>query len=91
MSDNLGLTKTTRKTNICPWQQGDNKGGYDDGGNDGLSSSPADREDNDTAAGDDQGDATAADIDGGDADTGMSSVVLVASNTPDHDNDADDD
>ena len=91
MSDNLGATKTTRKTNVGPWQQGDNKGGYDNGGADGLPSSPTDGEDNNAAAGDDQDDATAADINGDDADAGMLSVLLAASNTPDHYNNANDD
>ncbi len=76
----------TRKTNVGPWQQGNNKGGFNDGGNNGPPSSPADGEDTNTTAGNDQGDATAGDFDGGDADAGTSSVVLVASNTPDHDN-----
>ncbi len=91
MSDDSGATKTTRKTNVGPWQQGNNTGGFDDGGDNGPSSSPADREDNDAAAGNDQGNATAADVNRGDEDAGTSSVVLAASNTPDHDNDADDD
>ncbi len=42
MADNLGATKTTRKRNVGPWQQGDNKGGYDDGGDNRPPSSPAD-------------------------------------------------
>jgi hypothetical protein len=89
LSDNSGATKTTRKTNVGPWQQGNIKGGYDDGGDDGPPSSPADRENNDAAAGDNQGNATAADVDGGDADAGTSSIILAASDIPDHDNDAD--
>ena len=68
MSDDSGATKTTRKTNIGPWQQGHNKGGYDNGGYDGPPSSPADGEDNNAAAGNDQGDATATDVNGGGAD-----------------------
>jgi hypothetical protein len=38
-----------------------------------------------------QGNATSTDIDGGDADAGTLSVVLLASNTPDHENDANND
>ncbi len=90
MSDYSGAAKTTRKTNVGPWQQGDNTGGYYDRGNDGPPSSPADRDDNYATAGDDQGNATAADVDSGNADAGTLSVVLAASNTPDHDNGADD-
>ncbi len=91
MSDNLGATKTTRKTNVGPWQQSDNKGGYDNGGANTLPSSPANGQDNNAAAGNNQGDATVMDIDGGDADAGMLSILLVASNTPNHDNNANDD
>jgi hypothetical protein len=88
LSDNSGATKITRKINIGLWQQGNNAGGYDDGGDNGPPSSPADWEDNDAAMVNNQGATTAADVDRGDADTDTSSVVLVASNIPDHDNDA---
>ncbi len=56
--------------NVGPWQQGDDTGGYDDRGDDGPHSSLTDGEDNDAATGDNRGDTTAADDDGGDADTG---------------------
>ncbi len=62
--------------------------GYYDRGNDRPPSSPANGEDKDAAVGDTQGNATAADVDGGNADAGTLSVVLPASNTPDHNNDA---
>jgi hypothetical protein len=91
MLDSSRATKTTKKTNVGLWQQGDNKDGYNDGGNNGPPSSPADGEDNNTAAGDDQGEATTADIDRGNADARTSSVVLAASNTPNYDNDANED
>jgi hypothetical protein len=91
MSDYSGVTKTARKTNVGPWQRGDNKGGYNDVGDNGPPSSPANGEDNDAATGDDLGNATAADVDRGNADTGMLSVILVAPNTPDHNNGADND
>ncbi len=76
-----------RKTSIGPWQQGTNAGRYDDGGNGGLPSSPANREDTDATVGNNQGNATAADVDRGNADAGTSSVLLAA-NTPDHNNNA---
>ena len=88
--DNWGASKMTNTTNVRPWQQSKGTREYNNGGNDGPPSSPANREDNDAAAGDDQGGTTAADVDGGDADAGMSSVILAASNTPDQDNNADD-
>ncbi len=53
--------------------------------------SPADGEDNNATAGDDKGDAAAADANGGNADARTSSVVFAASNTPNHDNDANND
>jgi hypothetical protein len=80
MSDNSGTTKTTRKMEVGPWQQGNNNGGYDDRGDKGPPPSPADGEDDNTAAGEDQGDATSEDVHGGDADAGKSSVNLAASN-----------
>ncbi len=67
---------------------GQQQGGYDDGGDDRPPSFPANGEDKDAAVGNAQGDATAADVDGGGADAGRLSVVLPASNTPDHDNNA---
>ncbi len=48
----------------------------------------ANMEDNNAATGNDQGNATASGINGGDADAGTSSIILVASNAPGHDNDA---
>jgi hypothetical protein len=77
MSDNSGATKTVTKTNDGPWRQGNDTGGYDDRGDDGPHSSLADWEDND--AGDNRGNTTATDDDGGDADAGTLSVVLAAS------------
>jgi hypothetical protein len=91
MLDNLRVMKTTRKTNVGPWQQGNNKGGHVDGSDDGLLSFLSNREDNNAATGDNQGDVTAADISRGDADAGMSSILLAASNTPNHNNNANDD
>jgi hypothetical protein len=88
MSDNLGATKTTRKLNVGPWQQGDNTGVYDDRGDNGTPSSPTDGEDNGATVGDNQGDAAATDVNGCNADAGTLSVVLAVSNTPNHDNDA---
>jgi hypothetical protein len=88
MLDNSRVTKTTRKMNTGSWQQGKNKGRYNNGGDNGPPSSPTNGEDNDAAAGNEQGNATAADVDGGNVDAGTSSVVLAASNTLDHDNDA---
>ncbi len=76
-----GGTKTTRKVNIGPWQQGNNTGGDNNGSNDGPPSSPAHGEDNNATAGNDQGNAIA-------TDAGMSSVILAASNTPNHEKDA---
>jgi hypothetical protein len=67
---------------------GQQQGEYYDGGDNRPPSSPANGEDKDAAVGNTQGDATAADVDGGNADAGTLSVVLPASNTPDHDNDA---
>ncbi len=87
-SDNLGATKTTTKTNIGPWQQSNNTGGYNDGDNNGSPSSPADGEDNNAAMGANQGKATTVDNDGGDADAGMLSVLLAATNAPDQDDNA---
>jgi hypothetical protein len=80
-----------RKTNVGPWQQGKNRGGYNDRGSNGLPSSPANGEDNDAAVGNDQGNATSTDVDRGNVDAGTSSVILVALNTPNYDNDANDD
>ncbi len=74
-SDNLGATKTMTKTNVRPWQKGDNTGGYNNGDENGPPSSPADGEGNDAAAGNDRGKATAAEDDSGDADAGTSSGV----------------
>ncbi len=45
-------------------------GGYYNGGNDRPPSSPATGEDKDAAVGNTQGNATSADVDGGDADAG---------------------
>jgi hypothetical protein len=70
---------------------GQQQGGYYDGGNDRPPSSPTNGEDKDAAVGDTQGDATATDIDGGDAESGTLSIFLPASNTPDHNNDANND
>ncbi len=61
-----GAMKMTRKMNVGPWQQGDNTGRYNYRGDDGPPSSPANGEDNNAAGGEDQGDVTAADVDGGD-------------------------
>jgi hypothetical protein len=91
MPDNSGATKTTRKTNVGPWQQGNNTGGYGNAGNNGPPSSPTDREDNDTAACNNQGNPTTVEVNGGDADAGTLSVVLALLNTPNHDNNADND
>jgi hypothetical protein len=82
-------------TNVGPWQQGKGTRVYHNGGNNGLPSSPTNGEHNDATVGNDQGDATTAGNNGGNADTGTSSIVLMASNTLDHDdntadNDADD-
>jgi hypothetical protein len=66
-------------------------GGYYDGGNDRLPSSPANGEDKDAAMGDTQGNATAVDFNRGNVDARALSVVLPASNTPDHDNDTNND
>jgi hypothetical protein len=70
---------------------GQQQGGYYNRGNDRPPSFPANREDKDTTVGDTQGNATAADVNGGNADAGLLSIVLPASNTPDHDNDANND
>ncbi len=66
--------------------RGATRRGHDYWDDDGPPSSPADGEDNDAVTGNNQGDATAADVDRGDADAGTSSVVLTVSNTLDHDN-----
>ncbi len=81
-SDNLGATKMTTKANVGPWQQGNNTGGYDNWGNNGPSSSPADREDNNDAVSNDRGNETSLFNNGGNADAGTSSVVLAATNAP---------
>ncbi len=73
---------------MAAWQQ---QGGYYNGGDDRPPSSPANGEDKDAAVGNTQGDATTADVSGGKADAGMLSVVLLASNTPNHNNDANND
>ncbi len=65
-------------------------GGHNDGGNDGPPSSPADGDDNNAVVGNNQGDATAADVGRGDADAGTLSIVIVALNITDHDNNAKD-
>jgi hypothetical protein len=67
------------------------QGGYYDGGDDRPPSPPTNGKDKDAAVGNTQGNATSTDIDGGDADAGTLSVVLLASNTPDHENDANND
>ncbi len=66
-------------------------GGYNDGGNNRPPSSPANGEDNNTAASNDQGNTTAVDIGGGNADVGTLSIVLTALNTLDDANIANDD
>jgi hypothetical protein len=74
MLDNLGASKAATKTNTRPWQQGNDTRGYDDRGDNGLHSSHADGEDNDAATGNNWDNTTAADDDGGDADTSTLSV-----------------
>jgi hypothetical protein len=86
MSDNSGATKTMRKTNVGPWQQGNKTGGYNGSSDDRLPSSPANREDNNAAVDDNQGNTTAEDVNGGNADNGTLSDILVATNTPNHNN-----
>jgi hypothetical protein len=53
-------------------------GGYDDRGNNGPHSSLSNGEDNNAAMGDNWGNTTAADDDGGDANVGTLSVVVVS-------------
>jgi hypothetical protein len=67
---------------------GQQQRGYNNRGDNGPPLSHANGEDNDTAAGNNQGDATAVDVDGGDVDAGTLSIILAASNTPNHDNNA---
>ncbi len=64
-------------------------GGYNNGVDDRPHSSLADGEDNDAAAGNDQGYTTAADVDSGNTEVGTSSIVLASSNTLNQNNNAD--
>jgi hypothetical protein len=82
MWDNLGVTKMATKTNVGPWQQGNNTEEYDDRGNNRPPSSLANREDNDAAMGNNQGNRTAMDNDGGNTDARTSHIMLAALKPP---------
>jgi hypothetical protein len=87
----LRLNKDDEEDKHWAVAAGQQQGGYYDGGNDRLPSSPANGEDKDSAVGNTQGDTTAADINKGNAYSGTLSVVLPALNTPNHNNDANND
>ncbi len=78
----------TNTPNIGPWQQGKGTKGYNNWGNDGPPSSPADGDDNNATTSNNWGDATAVGNDGGNTDTGTSTVIPPVSNAPNHGNDA---
>jgi hypothetical protein len=66
----VGDNKGNTKTNVGPWKQDDNMERYNNRGNNSLPFSPTDREDNYAAAGNNRGNATATDDDGGNTNAG---------------------
>ncbi len=82
--DNSGVTKTGTKTNLGPWQQGNDTGGCDDWGSNRLPTSLTNVEDSNTTTGNNRGDRTAVDNDGGNVDASLLSIILLALKPPDH-------